>query len=938
MTEHVLERRWHGLSAAARQLAVGLALAALGLAAQPAGDLDLAPARTAAKPAALAQGQAPADPELARLTALLDAPGPDGRAGRELAVQRLVQWPDPAGHAPLQRWLAATDDPDHLRLRILDALHAHLLGAPLAPFGGAAEAPRRQILAGYLRAVAPLWRDLRNDDGPGNPLRAAARLGLQSMPGRDLQAVLATVLDEPEVRLAVLRCLADLQQVHLARLAAPYLEATEPTLRSAAQQCLQLLTFHDVPFSTRAQFDAWFEQFGSTRYVDLAERAARRQPLLLERLRDERRRLIVDAAVEFVRAHTTRTPGLAWAAIGARTLVDDPAVLDACLEQLQQALADRLPGDGDPASRQAFCTGLLQRFRAAPVEQVRRRALLLEVAAYCVRADEPELAGEVVAALQQQLGQPTVEARLAALRGLRRFPSVETRTRLVAHGNLLAQAPAAAKAELDLVLAILGSRTAPRWFAPGDGDADRVGWLQLVRTTCAIADVPELRSRGLELALSLDGKDQRVAEVFELLLQLAVDPNVAGEFRGTCLIHLRGWLDQATVADTLVARLQQLLADPVPEVRQKAAEALLRLPELTDSRRVDWLAATIAAVRDRLPTEPSAAVLQALANLMQVCGRQKDLADRAIGALRIALAELPNPVPEEQRGRLEALLLALSTVAADANAARGPWLGACPQLLEHGKRSSLRLILQSHAAIELAKDVAASDGALRERAQRAMQVVIQTALQKPANQKWGDSDDLLREAREVRTAFGALDPLDEAVRLDLPEHRLLRLEVEVATGKFLEAAQRAQGWLAAAPQPGRPARTPAQTLAMRSLAAEALLGLNKPADAARLLAERDPEVQAPPGLFDLKLRIARALLASNPRDAAALFERVYRGTPTTELAFRARLVEWAQATLRADPAAKDAVLAEVEPHAALFAARDCPQELKDAFAALRGTK
>lgn len=892
----------------------------------------------AALDAASAHDASVQDPDLSRLAAMLDARGPDGRLARETAAARLAEWGQLDGHRILHDWLRRETDPEGVRSLVLAALQRHLLAAPSRPFQGAAEAERRRILLGYLQALAPLWRDGSAEDPATLPLRLAARDTIQCFPSADLSAALAALLDGEEARAIGLRCIADLQLVHLAPLLAAHLESTDATVRSVARRSLQLLTFHDEEFATKAQFDAWYEQFGGMRYVDLAERAARRQPLLLERLRDERRRLIVESAVEFVRAYTTRTPGLAWQAIGSRTLVDDPAVLDACLEQLQKALVERLPGEEDPAGRQAFCRGLLSRLKLVAPDQVRRRALLLEVAAYCVRLEETDLVTEVTGMLVAQLEHTQPEARFAALRGLRRFPGVDTRTRLVRHANALALAPAAAKAELELALAVLASRTAPRWSAPAEADADRADWLALVRTVCALPDSPDLRSKGLDLALTLDAKDQRVAEVYDLLIALAGDATVTADFRATCLIHLRGWLDLPTVADPLVAKLQGLLADPAPEVRQKAAEALSRLPELTDPRRSDWMAATIALLRDRLPVEPSASVLPSLVNVMQTCGRQPQMAERAIGALKVALAALPSPVPEDQRPRLEAMLLALSTIAADPSAARGPWLGACPQLLEHGKRSSLRLILQSHAALELAKDVANADGALRERAQAAMQVVIRTALLKPPSQPWNSSEELLRESRDVRTAFAALDPLEESLRLDLPEHRLLRLEVEVAGGKFQEAATRAQAWLTAAPVPGRPVRTPAQTAWMRHLAAEALLGQNKPADALKVLGERDPEAPLVPGGVDLQLRIARALLATQPREAAALLDRAYRATPPEDPNFRARLLEWGQAQLRADPGLRETVITELERFSALFESRDCPPEQRDAYAALRGQR
>ncbi len=889
------------------------------------------------------ESTAPVD-DLAKLQAMLEQPGPDGREARETAVQRLISWPTSDGHRILQVALARSDDPDDVRGTILLALQGHLLGHPGQLFGGADAAARQQILRGYVTVLAPLWRGVETgiEATAANPVRSAARTAMQRMPAPELQVVISELLTSVPVeeQLSLLRCVADLQQLYFAKTLADFIEAPDSNVRAAARQSLQLLTFHEEEFTTKAQFTAWFEQFGRMRYVDLAERAARRLPLRLELLREERARLIVESAVEFVRAQTIRTPGLAWQAISARTLVDDPAVLDACLEQLQKALGERLPADDDPAARLQFCRALLDRWRLVAPDQIRRRALLLEVASYCVKPEETEVATEIVTMLVAQLDQQAPPARLAAIRSLRRFSGAEVRGRLVRHANALVVAPAAAKVELEAVLATLSSRASPRWYAPAENDPDRADWMKLVRAVCSLAELPELRSKGLDLALSLDARDQRLPEVFTLLVDLVGDAAQGAQFRSTCLIHLRGWLDQPAVADVLVTKLRNLLTDTAPEVRQKAAESLARLPDLTDARRVDWITMTIATVRERLKVEPTEAVLLALVNVVQVCGRQPDMAENAIGALNIVLESLGTPVPLEQKFRGDPVLLALSTIAADPNAARGSWLGACPQLLANGRRDSLRLILKNHGAIELAKGVANNDGAIRERAQKAMQVVIETALLKPAKDAWASTEDLQKEAFEVRNAFLALDNVDEALRLDKAEHRLLRLEVELAGGKYQEVEKRAQSWLTAGN--GGAARTtftPAQATAVRMLAAEALLGLNKPDAAAKILVEREAEPANPAALADLQVRIARSLPATSAALAASLFDKALRATPPEDPpTFRARLLEWAQAKIRADAAAKEATLAELDRHVALFDARDCPQEQRDAFQNLRNQR
>jgi len=104
------------------------------------------------------------------------------------------------------------------------------------------------------------------------------------------------------------------------------------------------------------------------------------------------------------------------------------------------------------------------------------------------------------------------------------------------------------------------------------------------------------------------------------------------------------------------------------------------------------------------------------------------------------------------------------------------------------------------------------------------------------------------------------------------------------------------------------------------------------------LSERPSEGAADPQVLELQMRIARALSASDLSAAVQLFERTMRATSTDDPTFKGRLIEWMQAQIRHDPSKKKATLQEGERHAALFAAPDCPAELRDAFEQLRGSK
>jgi len=889
------------------------------------------------------QEPAPAD-EIERLRTMLAQPGPDGRDARATAIERLLVMPLPAAHRVLQQVLGRETEPEELRLAILAALQRHLLGISSTLFGTAIPEARAEIVGGYVGVLSRFWRGAGADQAATHPLLALARTTLQKFDVSELEVALRAQLATADTgaRIACLCCIADMQQLHLGHLLAEFVEVPDAVVRTAARQALRMLTFHEEEFATRAQFAAWFEKNGAVRYLDLAEQAARRVPEIARRDRAELAQMRIEAAVAVVSAYTTRTQGFDWAAISARTLVDDTAVLDACLGQLQKALAAGLPPDGPGGARQAFCRALLARWREVGPEPVARRSLLLEVAAYTARPEETELATELVTLLIAQLEAPTVEQQLAALRGLKCFPTVDTRGRILRYA--LAQLPAgpAARPPLETALATLGSRTPPRWYAPAPSDPDKTEWLALVRGICAADALPELRDAALTLALALDSKDQCVPEMFGVLLDLAKDTSKDVKFRSQCLIHLRGWRDQSGSADNWVAALQHLLGDPAPELRQLAAESLRVLTESVDPRKRDWISATITALRDQLRVEQNPGVLRAMVESIQVCGREPQMPARAIGELNRLLGEIGLPVPAEHQFRLEPLLQALATLGADPAAVGGQWLGACPQLLNHERRQSLRLVLQNHAAADLAPDVASADAGRAERARRAMQALIKTASIKPAKESWKSTEELQREARDVRVAFAALDPYLESMLLDEPKYRLLRLEVELAGGRYPEVVQRATSWLANGgpnlPPNGaaRTAMTAAQTDRVRILAAEAQLELGKAEAAARLIAEREPDQPNDARALELQTRIGKALFLTDPVAAVDLLDRVLKATSAEDGAlFRARLIDWAIHRVRHDPTSRAAVWSDIERHASLFDAQECPIELRDAFQGIR---
>jgi hypothetical protein len=892
--------------------------------------------RCAQEPGASQDPEPAQDPE--RLRAMLAEPGADGRLSRETAVERLLVSDQPAAHRLLQEHLFRRPDPDALSTTILTAFARHLLGAPPAQFGGAGNGVRREILVGYTQALAPLWSEATPSDAePGQvELRRLARLALQRVPGRELVDVAGQLLAEPRPTCALLRCLGDLQQPLLAPVIARQLEAGDAALRSCATEALQFLCYPDEPLRTKAQFELWQQQFGDQRYLDLVERAARGTQRPQEGLRQEISRLRVEAARDVVRALVVRSLGIDWAAVHARTVVDEPEVLAACLEQLQQTLGAGLPVEDAAVPRQAFGRALLQRYRASGADPLRTRAMLLEVAAYLTRPEETELAAEVVTLLLAQLELADRDCELAALRGLRRFPGTETRARLVAFAHQQLERGEPGRDLLAATLGVLSARTAPRWAAPLPTDADKADWLRLVAACCRSEPRLELREPALMLAQTLDGKDGRVVEVFPLLLDLVHDAGQETKFRSTALILLQGWRNEESVADAWVAAVQGLLADPEAQIRLQAAESLGQLTESVLKGRVDWINSTIFAVRDRLEVETDAAVLRNLVDCMQACGREPQKQAQAIGALKKVIGGMPTPVPADQQFRLEPLLQALATIAADSRAELGQWTAACLSLQVHRKRQSLRLVLQSHSAVDLAKEVGSTDPSLATGARQAMRLLIDTALLKPPREAWSSSEELVREARDVRTAFNALDTIAEAL-VDSAALRLLRLEVDLAAGKPQDVVQKATQWLAAT-GPAAAVLGDDDRARIRCLAAEAQLALGRPDAARRLLDERGRDQDVDPAVVDLQSRIGRALVATDLAGAVQLFERVLGATPPEDPTMRARLLDWMQNSLRLRPESRPEVMARAAAYAAMFAAPDCPLEQRDAFEQMRTSR
>ena len=212
-----------------------------------------------------------------------------------------------------------------------------------------------------------------------------------------------------------------------------------------------------------------------------------------------------------------------------------------------------------------------------------------------------------------------------------------------------------------------------------------------------------------------------------------------------------------------------------------------------------------------------------------------------------------------------------------------------------------------------------------------MTYLIGAASLKPLRTDWS-AEANQEEARHVRIAFGALDPLDASLRMDGPRHRVLRAAVDLASGKHQDVVQRVSAWLA---EPD--AAAPEFVDCLRLSAAAAHLAMNQPAEALAMVEARSAAATAEPAAMELTSRVATALVEADAARACAVFERLMRATATEDPLFRGRLLDWVRCSLRL-PEGKAAAIAEAEKHAALFAAPECPEKLRAEFDQLRSQK
>ena len=881
---------------------------------------------------------------LERLRAELAQPGSEGARQRDAAIEHLLSQPEDRAHAILRARLATTEDPDEVRLQVLDALARHLRNPVDPVFGELVPHAdlRLRLVRGYAETLASFWFDEGTIEGvPAGALGALARECIVRMPARVLTQAFRQILGDQgmplAMRVAALRAAGDTQDLLFADLLADFIEAEEVEVAVSARTALRYLTFHEATFDSKDQYVVWKRQNAYRTYVELAEDAARRGARRDRLHGEELAQIRKLAATDVVRTLTEKRKGIDWPSVQARTLGDEVEILRACLEQLRATLADVSSTD-EGAGRQQFARALLQRYRAdAPAERT-VRPLLIEVIASVVRASDSELAAQVAGELMAQLASGDPAMQLAALRGLRRYPSPEARAAVV---TLAVQALSRGGSDplLAQSLQTLSTSGDTPWRSPVESAPERGEWLHLIRTICT-GDFPrERKNEAISAALLLDRDGKLQVESFDLLLEIAKDGRRDADFRTACLIHLQVWRDHPTRASVLVQALAQLLGDPEREVRLFAADSLSRLPEASEEQKKSWLNTIVSTLRERLQDERNPAVLRAMLACLVASSREPGSPESAIGALNVALEVVGLPVPEDQQVRTLAMLQTLTEVAADPRASQGQWFGACEMLLKHERRRMLRHVLVSHNAVQLAREVRSQDTSLAQRARSAMRYVLLVALLKPGNESWDSTEELSREATDVRTAFEALPPGTKLPEeLDDPPFRLLRLDVLLATDDLGDAMALARAWLDEKEVSDHRSLSLAEQDSVRFLLAEAYARSSKLADAVNVLARLQQASPMDPRMVNIADRLGRAFASSDPGRAVEWLTVAVRGTAEDAVPFRSRQVALWQVRVQLNPSDRATVLAEIERRSALFDSPGCPEELKQAVVRLRGEK
>ncbi len=727
--------------------------------------------------------------ELQKWRAVLAKEGPEGRAERVQAVATLLGFDDARAHEILQERLVPDSDPHGVAREILNALAVRLAvtNDPVFALGRNRDQIRRSYVPRLVRYfVQP------KDAGQEPALKPQARACLFAMQSQELGNAIRKLLEasEPTLQKAALYAVGESRHTLLAPLLAGHLQ--HPELGKAARSALYALTYRR--FNELASFQTWYALNREKSYLALAEDAARSGVRKAEAAKAQLQQKWMGEVADHVGLLAHSSVPDKWQRIRDKVFQEEPpGIMRACLVQLQEELVELEVGK-DCLVFYQMLHDELGRTPESP-----DYALLLEVSSYLARAGDQTVRENQQAILRLKLSAEEEPAiRLAALRGLRSYFNVENRhlvAALVAHAQ--------GTGNYELLAAALDTLKHPDWFAPGPEDPDSQEWL--ARLNRALVDSSldlSLREKVVVVMNTKDAQGQHRNDVFDRLLLLVADQTIELGLRAFTLEELNRLIaDDVARQDNYVGRLMDLLADPLEDIRFKAAEKLAVLPTSDQKKQLRWGQSLVNRVKDRLQEEDSERVFKQLIVTLRDLVRMNpdahvDAVIRCLNQTVQALRKTSNP----DQQRLRDLMEGLSYVAKQKDLNPAQWLKACDTLVLLKDRADLMRVLNFHLAKTQPASLASNNPELE---QWIWRVILQTAMLRDQANPWQASEatDQL-EAAWVAAAFRAMDaregPTAEGDIQDNQDTRILRLRclaVSADAAAQLELIQLTEQWL-----------------------------------------------------------------------------------------------------------------------------------------------
>ncbi len=831
-------------------------------------------------------------PDIDGLRQTLRQPGPEARLAREAAIEALLTRKDPAAHAVLQEFVRQGPGADGVALDILSQLRRKLSNSQDPVFGHAER--DKAVGRSYVPALAALFVSVDDASTDAQQLREEARQCVAALSPADRRRALELLLqtDDLALRRGALLLAGDSRDLGLAPLVATWLEVAEAS--DTAREAMAHLTFVEA-FTSKAQFEEWWEANRERSYLLLAEEAAHRTRAARSAALRRVEQRTTEVLVELVEALAARDD-VAWARIAERALADEPAgSMRVCLERLRDVLARGPRSGGVAADRVAFLHKLLRQMSdGSPA--VEMRAVLVEVSAYMVVQGD-EKSDEVATLLRDGLEHASPLVRRAAALGYARFPSNVATQLLVRAGR-----QARANGDLMVLSAVLAALSAPDRAAPPDTDAVTFpAWLELVDGVLRDDAMPEpVRDAALSVLEHKGAQGKLLGQVFAALVAVTKNRNQVPFIRERAALMLQPHaVADVGAATTCLTTLLSLLDDPEKRMRLKAAQLLQTLPQHREA--VDtWRNEVLSGAGARLAQETDEGVLRALVTCIerQVDPERPDL-EPVISRLCSALAELTQA--GHNGARRQILVSSLAGLAATQGLDTMKWVRAAETLIELGERREVRNVIERQRP----QQIVGREGVHDEVVRRALTTVLQTALLRPRSEPL-----TRREAGDVLDALQAFD--GRRTPTDLLAWRVLRLEALVASERWDDAVQRATL------EAKDVKLAPVDLDRVRALHARAHLGLKDVDAAIRVagseLAALDPALVAALA-EDIGVALARA---GRAKDAAAWFERAHRQTAESDPMFPRRFLRRLDAEGQAEPNTRPALLAKLLEREALF--------------------